>query len=332
MKNKWQLSFAFCLCASAFAFGQDKDADFTYEKNGDISDNVDFLEMEISPLKIGYQGGNIAFGLGARINVSDIQNKFSFRAKYDFNYHNEPLSELPLEIVVEDYTRKTTNFLGVNIGYNIKTRTATEALSTRVDTGRKVEYYAEFPTKVIYRNELRVGFDRVSLLSRGSLTYQDTAYSDGTAFLSDYTGQYLLNQRNDIISLGFAKKTSTHSKFKTSKYGDQLISKERMIYGDVLFGLGITLPPLHRLVSDPDDLSPVQSLQAFDSFAQTAAEEGFFKLPAGVRFGMRQGSRKLHNFSWNLEVALYPGYFTSVLDVTHIQAGVSYQFLKTLRE
>lgn len=314
------------------AQAQDDKPDFYYEITSEVDDDPSFLQVSVSPVEFSYMGNFVGFGIGASVLASDVFDNFSFEGKLDYNYFNFSTDKNKLNIVTPNYEKPKSYSLDFTIGYTIKKETKSEEWGLSLDTKGNTEYVSYVPAKAVYRYCARVGFNRRLNIAKTEVYYYDSITDDfGQVFNSQLGGGLHLAQFQNSLTLGFERKISVESTYRTDKYGVKVNSIEKSLFVDALIGLGGEFPILYETQFDdpfrPNDITSIEQLSAN---GQNGIEEDEImkKLPVGLRLGISQGSRKVHQFGWNIEFGIYPGFYRrDIQNLIQLRLGVNYRFM-----
>lgn len=315
IKIRFIVTVALLLAQSVIAQG--KKADFTYSATSNIGNKTGYSSLELAPIITSIRGSYIGVGAGGGIRFSNVNEKYSLETHYDFYYGNHSLNQHQLDYGSVDYLSKKPNNFEVIFGYTAAQNTETKDVNVRLKKTGTAEYVSALPCKVITSYIGRVGYLSSSFLSRGY------AYNENVSL----NNTYILFQATHNVTLGFVRKSSINTTFKTDIFGVLTESTDSEVYGDLLINVSNPFPQVNELLylnsTYPQEITHEVTPNYQD---QTNFRESFLKLPVGLRVGWRGNSLKKFGFIGKAELGIYPGFYSTILESVALKMAVSYRF------
>ncbi|MFT6923993.1 MAG: hypothetical protein ACJA1C_003013 [Crocinitomicaceae bacterium] len=317
--------FIFSMCIFNIAHAQEKDekASFNYSVEKNISKNLFSFGIGIDPLILQIQDSYINLGVGGGIKALNIMNKFSVEGDFTYYYSNYSFDKNKVQIASFDYDKEKTMSLDFNIGYAFSQEKVNgEIRRVRLKVFGNKEYVSDLPCDVVYSKLVRVGFNQRSFFIGG-----EASRYDPTTNFSESKVNYVMRQSVANISVGFLSKTDVNTHFKTDRFGLVKESVESFWYVDLLVNISNKFPQVYHILYEDSSYPNEPSGGMTASVAsQNSFRDDFNRYPVGARVGYYGDSRKNHDFSGKLEIGLYPGSYTSILQSVGLRMGVRYRF------
>jgi hypothetical protein len=304
--------------------------DFYYAIESHIKTNR-HLSIGIEPLAVGFMGSYIKMGVGANFDVADLMGKYSIAGNFNYGYVNYSLDKNKVDYATVEINDKLRNFdLNFNVGYTLKSETATEDWNVKLKSSGNTDYYATMPCKSTTSYSVTAGFNMSSFYSADELTVQSTFVDpfNGVEYSSESQDRIVFGQTRSNISLGFKRRVSANSVYKTTKYGTVTNSLEKYISADLLIGLPSELPVFYAYnYNNPTYPNEVSSVSPVTTLTATSIEESYKMLPIGIRAEYKQNTRDAASFGWNISGGVFPGHYSSIVSLIALKIGVTYNFL-----
>lgn len=307
--------------------------DFTYSIAGDIG-SADLFALEIKPFNLYIQGMYMGLGVGGRLLCADLGNKISLEGEGLVNLTNYSFDKNKLDFST-DPTRKTgLTFAGdVKFGYMLKQNRESVTETVRLKGTNRFQTVSNLPVDAIFTYSVTIGYSIRSLYTDGeaqtSFTYIDPYL--GQEVTSTEISKLRYKQMNHNVIVGFKRRKSEQTVFKTNRFGTRTQSVENEIYGDVLVNLVSALPSFYDYAyQDPTYPNEISAATPASSEDAASIASSIKRLPVGLRVGLRNGSRNVHGVIWHAQLGLNPGRYSKIIGLVELQLGIAYRFIKEL--
>ena len=311
------------------AYGQEDDEpDFYYEVTKSIK-RTGYVSVELDPLLLSFRGSYLSMGVGAGVRASNINEKFSAELRGEFNYVNYSFNKNTLGYRSVDIENKKAINLEASFGYTFKSSKANETRRVRLKKSGNTETIAFMPCDVIRSYIVRVGFLANSFYQRGEAeSVSPVGPSAGFSFVHE---NYEIFQNAYSISVGAVRKISANTVYKTTKFGTIKESGDSELFADVLINIVNKFPQLNRQnYNDPTYPNEITSESIMDYQDQNYVREQFFKLPVGLRLGVRNSFYNKWGFFWGGEIGLYPGSYSTITSAFMAKICLGFKFQHNL--
>lgn len=314
------------LFASEVVFGQEKEEpDFLYEIVREIK-HPGYLSFDLVPIQIGYMSDFVNFEAGGGARISNYKNKLSAELNTSFVYANISTNKNQLGYRSIGTENKKYVNLDATFGFTVKQDKNKKDRVVRLKVKGNTETVSNMPCTEITSYIIRGGFMMNSFQQRGEVPSNDPNGPNGNIFFGS-GDNYEMFQTVLSANIGFMRKVSVNTFFKTDKYGKINESSDFELYGDILINVGNKFPQFNRLFYEdetyPNEITSESAMSAYD---QNFVREQFFKLPAGLRIGARQNDYKKSSFFWRGEIGIYPGTYSNYASSIGLKIGIGYRF------
>jgi hypothetical protein len=307
---------------------EDKEPDFYYEVTKNIT-KTGYISVEIDPLVMGFKNYYLSLGVGLGVRASNINEKFSGELKGEYNYVNYSFNSNKLGYrSIDIESKKVLNF-EANFGYTLLSQKSNESRRVRMKKSGNTETVSDLPCDVIKTLGIRAGFMGNSFYQRGEA--ENVSPEGPNAGLSFNADNFDIFQTAYSVIIGVSRKTAVNSEFKTTKFGTIKETSDAELYGDILINVLNKFPQLNRLSylnpTYPNEASN-ESVMAYQD--QNTVREQFFKLPIGIRIGVRNSFYNKFGFFWYGEAGLYTGSYNKIFSAVGLKLGVGFKFQHNL--
>jgi len=314
--------FSFTLLTQA---QNDEKPDFSYSVKSHIGDKTGYFNFELDPLVLGVRGYYIGLGAGIGLKFSNIKEKYSFETHFDYIYGNFSIDKNKLGYESFDFNRKKPMNLDATFGYTFKQNREVRDVLVRLRKSGNVEYVGNLPCKTVTSYIARVGYASSSFFTRGEANNENYQ-------LNNPLNNYALFQNTHNLSLGVLRKSSINSTFKTDKFGEIMESTDNELYGDILINLSNPFPQVKELYYlneyYPNEVSDRVTASYED---QNFFRESFYRIPVGVRVGWRRNSLKKSGVIAKIELGMFPGSYSAVMQSIALKMGISYRIQRNFK-
>lgn len=300
---------------------KDKTLDFDFSVESHL-DKARHIAFGIEPLS-GSLSTKSSLLVGAHFDIANLANRLCFGGDFFYGYNTKYSAA---RYSVYQLNEKPVRFdLNLNVGITIQYKSEISDRTVNLKSSRTVNYKAVLPVKTITSLTLIAGLNRTSLTSRdaGSISYKVYDW-DGHYYTEYLPVDLLIGQKKSSVTLGFKKRVSTHSLYKTSSHGAVRHSREKVLTGELLFGIPSVLPTFYGGVYN--NSTGETSYLALANI-QLLASQVYKELPIGVRVGYKHNTRNVAGFGWNASAGVYPGYYSKFYKAIQVKLGFTYNFL-----
>jgi hypothetical protein len=304
--------------------------DFYYDIESHLK-TARHLSFGLEPLAVGFMGSYIKMGVGANFDIADLLDKYSIAGNFNYGYVNYSTDKNKVDIATVEVNEKLRSFdLNFNLGYTFKSETEMQTWEVRLGSRGSTKYVAFLPSEVTTRYSVIAGFNMSSFYSADELTVQSTFVDpfNGIEYSSESQDRVVFGQTRSNISIGFKRRTSAHSVYKTTTYGTVTNSIEKSISAELLIGLPSELPVFYEYnYNNPTYPNEVSSISPVTTTTAASIEESYKMLPIGIRAEYKQNTRDAASFGWNISCGIFPGHYSSIVSLIALKIGVTYNFL-----
>lgn len=299
---------------------ESEEPSFKYEIVNHIGDKTGYFNVELDPLVFTIRGSYLGLGAGIGLKFSNINEKYSFETHFDYMYGNYTLDKNLLGYESFDFEWKKPMNIDGTFGYTVKQDRELRDIRVRLKKSGNTEFVGDLPCKVVTSYIARLGYAYSSFFTKGEVNNEDYQ-------LNNPRNTYALFQNTQNISIGFLRKISINSTFKTDKFGVVKESTDSEVYADVLINFSNPFPQVKEMYYlnefYPNEVSHRVTASYTD---QNFFRESFYRIPAGLRVGWRGNSLKKSGVIAKVELGMFPGSYTAIMQSVALKLGVSYRF------
>jgi len=306
------------------------ESDFKYEEIGDFSESP-FFVADIIPLRSMIYGNNINMGSGIGLSLHNIAKKVSIETEFVYNYFNyEYLSSINYYYGTKPAMgQKSVEFGGV-LNYRIKSTKERFDSYTLLKSQGITNTYSDLPANHTTAYFFQSGFKNIGMynVSESKFTVNYTDPTTDSTYYTTANREVRSYFNNRALYVGIKRVVSSDTRYKTDKYGEVSTHDMSEIYGGLLIGLKSKFPTIYKyLREDSYETNMITSIAPIPTIGQQELESNYKYLPVGMRFGWMESDRRSGlAFSW--EIALYPGYYRSILQQISMRLGINIRIIK----